>query len=529
MLTIDSYPFTLEGAQRMKKTTYGTNWPVVYMIENGKDLYVGETFHANMRMRQHLENLERKDLKVVHIISDEEFNKSATLDVESSLIEYLAADGKYCLRNGNGGMQNHDYYDRERYQAKFETLWEQLREKQFAHQSLFDIRNSDLFKYSPYKTLSDDQYFVATHLLKELDAGFERTYLVKGGPGTGKTILAIFILKQLVEQEKKNVALVIAMTSLRNTLRKVFRGIPGLKSSMVIGPGDVAKRPYDVLIVDEAHRLRRRVNITNYRSFDQVNSRLGFGKEGTELDWVLKSAKQVILLFDEKQSVRPSDISAEQVKRVAQTPFVLEEQIRVKGGKEYINFVDGLLEGRTDSLPNFSKYDFKIFDDVSEMISEIKEREKDHKLCRLVSGYAWDWVSRKNKNTPDIVIGDTKLFWNSKITDWVNSPNAINEVGCIHTIQGYDLNYAGVIIGADLAFDEIQNRVMIRKEEYRDSNGYRGVTDLEELRRYIINIYKTLLTRGILGTYVYIVDDTLREYFTRALAVSHSMAESNAM
>lgn len=522
MLTIDSYPFTNEGALLMKKANYGTNWPVVYLIENGKDLYVGETFHVSMRMRQHLENSERKDLKAVHVISDDEFNKSATLDTESSLIEYLAADGKYRLRNGNGGLQNHDYYDRERYQAKFETLWEQLCEKQFAHQSLFDIRNSDLFKYSPYKTLSDDQYFVATHLLNEICEGFERTYLIQGGPGTGKTILAIFVLKQLVDEGKKNVALVIAMTALRNTLRKVFRGIPGLNSSMVIGPGDVAKQRYDVLIVDEAHRLRRRVNITNYRSFDQMNAKLGFDNEGTELDWVLKSAKQVILFFDEKQSVRPSDISADQVKKISTTPFKLEAQIRVKGGEEYINFIDGVLEGEIDSLPHFSEYDVKVFDDVAEMVSEIKEKEKMHDLCRLVAGYAWDWVSKKNKATPDIVIGNTKLFWNSKITDWVNSPNAINEVGCIHTIQGYDLNYAGVIIGPDLAFDEAQNRIVIRKEAYRDSNGYRGIADLEELRRYIINIYKTLLTRGILGTYVYIADEKLREYFKQSLKVSRS-------
>lgn len=106
----------------------------------------------------------------------------------------------------------------------------------------------------------------------------------------------------------------------------------------------------------------------------------------------------------------------------------------------------------------------------------------------------------------------------------MNSPNALNEVGCIHTIQGYDLNYAGVIIGGDLVFDETQGRIVARKEEYYDSNGYRGVSDPEELRRYIINIYKTLLTRGIVGTYVYIVDDKLREYVKRSLKTSVSQS-----
>lgn len=410
MISIDTYPFTHEGALLMTKSNFGKDWPIVYMIENGRDLYVGETIHASMRTRQHLDNVQRKDLKTIHVIADEEFNKSATLDAESLLIEYLVADGRYRLLNGNGGLQNHDYFDRERYQAKFETLWERLREMNIAQHSLLHIRNTDMFKYSPYKTLSDDQYFVATTLLDELKAGFERTYLIQGGPGTGKTILAVFIIKQLVEQGMKDVALVIAMTSLRHTLKKVFRGIPGLNSSMVIGPGDVAKKHYDVLLVDEAHRLRRRVNITNYRSFDQMNAKFGLGNEGTELDWVLKSAKRVILFFDEKQSVRPSDIPAEKIKKAAATRFQLEAQIRVKGGEEYIDFIDGMLEGAPEKLPHFSEYDFKVFDDIDEMVTAIKSKEKEHGLCRMVAGYAWDWVSRKNKNTPDIVIGKTGLY-----------------------------------------------------------------------------------------------------------------------
>ena len=146
------------------------------------------------------------------------------------------------------------------------------------------------------------------------------------------------------------------------------------------------------------------------------------------------------------------------------------------------------------------------------MVKSIQEKEKEHKLSRLVAGYAWKWISRINRSTPDIVIGNTKLFWNSQISDWVNSPNAINEVGCIHTIQGYDLNYAGVIIGPEISFDPVTKEIVIDRTKYLDANGHRGVADREELKRYIINIYKTLLTRGIKGTYVYIVDEKLRSY-----------------
>jgi len=106
-----------------------------------------------------------------------------------------------------------------------------------------------------------------------------------------------------------------------------------------------------------------------------------------------------------------------------------------------------------------------------------------------------------------------KLIWNSTARDWVNSPNAINEVGCIHTVQGYDLNYVGVIVGPEFYYDSLKKKFGVNKEKYFDTNGRNGITDPNELERYIINIYKTLLTRGIKGTYIYIVDENLRNYF----------------
>ncbi len=115
----------------------------------------------------------------------------------------------------------------------------------------------------------------------------------------------------------------------------------------------------------------------------------------------------------------------------------------------------------------------------------------------------------------DIEIGDLRLVWNSIAQDWVNSPNAINEVGCIHTVQGYDLNYVGVIIGPEFSYDIENKKFKVDKEKYFDTNGRNGITDPNELERYIINIYKTLLTRGIKGTYVYVVDENLRSYLSQ--------------
>lgn len=525
MSEIKTFPFNSLGVEQIRDYKYGSDWPVVYLIEDGKELYVGETIRAYGRTKQHLENETRKKLNKIHVISDDEFNKSATLDTESSLIEYLVADGVFKLQNGNGGLQNHDYFDRERYKGKFELLWKKLQELKIANKDLLQIRNSDLFKYSPYKTLTDDQYLVASKLLTSFKEGDRNSYIIHGGPGTGKTILATYLIKRLVDEGNKNIALVIAMVSLRKTLKKVFRGIPGLSPNMVIGPNEVINNKYDILVVDEAHRLRQRRNIPNYGSFDETNKRLGFGNEGTELDWILDSANKVVLFYDEKQSVRPSDIDAKKILETNPMSFELKTQMRVKGGDNYIRFIDNLLENSNGSILEFPGYEFTVFDDLSEMITAIKMQEKSHTLSRLVAGYAWRWQSRDDKSKPDIVIGDNKLFWNSQVHDWVNSPNAINEVGCIHTIQGYDLNFAGVIIGPEISYDPLLKKIVIDRTKYHDSNGHRGIHDDNELKRYIINIYKTLLTRGILGTYLYVVDENLKQYIKNSI-VSASTTET---
>jgi uncharacterized protein len=511
MSEIRTFSFDRCGAEEIRNYKYGKNWPVVYIIENRKELYVGETINAYGRTRQHLDNSIRTKLKNIHVIADDESNKSATLDIESSLIEYLVGDGQFSLQNSSKGLQNHNYFDREKYQAKFEVLWEELRKKELVKKDLLQIRNSDLFKYSPYKTLTDDQYLVAEEILKSIQTQEVSTYLVNGGPGTGKTILATYLVKQFVEEGKNNVGLVISMIPLRNTLKKVFRSVPGLKSSMVIGPNDVTKQNYDVLVVDEAHRLRQRVNIANYKSFDDTNRTLGLNRDATELDWIISSAKHAILFFDERQTVRPSDISISHIKSVNPKEFVLKTQLRVKGGENYIHFIDSLLEGEEVTVEDFDEYDFKIYDEIGDMVNDIKKQEKKHRLSRLVAGYAWKWTRDKEK-IPDIVINGLELYWNSQTKDWVNSPNAINEVGCIHTIQGYDLNYAGVILGPEISYDFVKEEIIVKKGNYLDINGHRGVTDEAELKRYIINIYKTLLTRGIMGTYVYICDENLRRY-----------------
>jgi DUF2075 family protein len=165
-----------------------------------------------------------------------------------------------------------------------------------------------------------------------------------------------------------------------------------------------------------------------------------------------------------------------------------------------------------------SNYDFKIYDDIKEMVEAIKSHDSKHGLARVVAGYAWPWKTKIDKGGYDIEIDGLELVWNSTTEDWVNSKNAINEVGCIHTVQGYDLNYTGVIIGPEIFYDPSIKRIQVNSRRYMDINGKRSISDPAELTRYVINIYKTLLTRGIKGTYVYVSDPELRKLFKQSLA-----------
>ncbi len=221
MSEIKSFPFNKESFENIKTYKFGKNWPVVYVLENKKEIYVGQTVNAYYRSKQHSENSERRKLNQIHIISDEEFNVSAALDIESWLIQYIAADGKYLIQNGNGGLKNHNYYDKVKYKTKFEAIWDSLIEMGIVQNTLSHLKNTDLFKYSPYRTLTEDQLQVAKAIAKDIKAGNVATFIISGRPGTGKTILATYLCKYLQEKEETKhlkVGLVVPMASLRVTI-----------------------------------------------------------------------------------------------------------------------------------------------------------------------------------------------------------------------------------------------------------------------------------------------------------------------
>jgi DUF2075 family protein len=528
MIQVQTFPFEKDKLDQLKDYHFGLNWPVVYIQENGKEMYIGQTTDVYSRSKQHYENPDRARLKKIHILTDEEFNLSSAFDFESLLIQYISAEDSFKLQNGNGGLINHNYYDKEKYLAKLETVWPKLQEKGLVKNVLADIKNSEFFKYSPYKALTEDQLLVATAVENSIKRLDRSTYIINGGPGTGKSILALYLLKHMKEAEETkhlNMALVIPMSGLRATLQRVLRRVPGMGADMVIGPSDVIKKQYDLLIVDEAHRLRRRVNLANFGSYDLTNKELGLPKDATQLDWITLSSKQQIFFYDKRQSVVPGDVRPEDFVKLRAAQYDLTSQMRIEGAGDYLRFIDDLFDLKEVDVLELKNYEFKMYEDVSQMVQDIKKKNAKHKLARVVAGYAWSWKTKGGKEGHDIEIDDLKLVWNSTNIDWINSKNSVNEVGCIHTVQGYDLNYAGVIIGPELSYDEDRDILIIDEKKYKDINGKRSIIDAEELKHYIINIYKTLLTRGIKGTYVYVVDEKLRDHFNRLLFIASEREE----
>ena len=318
-------------------------WPLVYILSDGsvKEAYVGETTDALSRMANHLKSNSKNKLTAVRLIASDKFNKSATLDIESNLIKYISGDGQYRLLNGNIGLANHTYYQKnEVYWDMFKTIWEELKSEGITKNSLDQINNSDLFKYSPYKSLSIEQRNSLIDIIKSLINKNTNSIIVEGGAGTGKTILAIFLFKLLNseiedlnlkgfgEDEKEfvklvselksvypnpSMALVVPMAGFRDTLKKIFKNVKGLSAKMVIGPAEVVKNKFDILVVDESHRLRKRVNLgTYFGAFDTVNRKLNLEKDvGNELDWVIMQSTKSILFYDENQSIKPSDVNKE--------------------------------------------------------------------------------------------------------------------------------------------------------------------------------------------------------------------------
>ncbi len=526
------------------------DWPVVYILANSKEAYVGQTTSAATRINQHGASEEKQDFETVNIIYHDEFNTSVTTDYEHRLIGLMHADGRYRLTNKNDGMTSTNYFSKSEYSAMFEDLWEELRTLELADHSIADIEESEVFKYSPYKGLTVDQRVALDKILTAIKGGLEESkpIVVEGMPGTGKTILAIYLLKMLKDDptyENLNIRIIEPVTSLRETLRKALRNVSGLSPNDVIAPTDLVKpemgyssdggKCFDIILVDEAHKLKRRKNLgTQFGNHDRVARELGLPNDATQMDWIIAQAKLPVFFYDPLQCIGPSCLGMAAMKSALgdalDKPIELYSQMRVKGGEAYLDYIRSILDGENPKPEIFSQYDLVLHEDFTDFLNSFEKDYGEHNLSRVVAGYAWEWKSNPKKcNDPavkDIVIDGIGLKWNHTYDNWVvkgsDDPSVAHEVGCIHSTQGYDLSHAYVIIGNDLAYDSETGALTANRANYFDKNG-KNTAEQEELDQYVKNIYYVLLTRGILGTHIYAVNAEMRRYLAKYIPLASKL------
>lgn len=558
------------------------NWPVVYLINNNNKVYIGETSNIKSRMKQHLDNQDRKSLELINIIFDKQFNKSAILDIEQNLIRMFYADTRFDSDNGilnknNGQSSKHNYYQREMYLNKLVNIWEKLKQKKLVNKSYNNIINSDIYKYSPFISLTNEQEDIMCKIINNILDCLEgkstnETSIITGLAGTGKTILAINLIYNIVnanlikidtfkeDSEVENllefdktmhrlrkyilyngkikIGFVVPMQSLRKTLNVVFKSINSKKlKNIVIGPGDVTKDSYDVIICDEAHRLAQYKNIQNMGYFKKICKELQIDeKTSTQLDWISMKSKYKVLFYDGNQTIRGSDISAEKMDELIQKNsdkcYSLTTQLRCKSGELFLDNIDKLFKCTLkDKIESSKDFEIKVFDDPNEMIEKIKQLDKEMGLCRNVAGNDWEWKSERKSDEEirkndlyDFDFEGKKYIWNRTKKGWILSNNAVNEIGCVHTVQGYDLNYVGVIIGPDLSYNKEKNKIEVHIDKLKDLNVKKG-TDEKNVQKYIINTYKVLLERGIKGCYVYACDESMQRYMEQHIENYNSNKE----
>ncbi|WP_453996058.1 DNA/RNA helicase domain-containing protein [Bacillus nitroreducens] len=393
---------------------------------------------------------------------------------------------------------------------------------------------SNMLKGNQEFVMIDEQkvfYETAIQLAKRaIKTDTKQVMIIEGGPGTGKSVLAINLLVELTNKAmtcqyvtKNSAPRNVYSTKLKGDFRKtridnLFKGSGSYTES--------EQDELDVLIVDEAHRLNEKSGMYQNMGENQVKE-------------IIHAARTAIFFIDENQRVTLKDIgSVEMIKKFAReygaeiTSGVLASQFRCDGSDGYIAWLDDVLQIRETANANDMglDYDFKIFSDPSELKKEIEKKNKINNKSRIVSGYCWEWPkqNRTNSRYHDIKIEEYNfgISWNlESSTTWAIDENSVHEAGCIHTCQGLEFDYVGVIIGDDLRYENGQIVTDFTKRAKTDQS-LKGIKKMlkekpeeaqEVADKIIRNTYRTLMTRGQKGCYVFCTDKKLEEYLKSRL------------
>ncbi|MCI1552943.1 MAG: DUF2075 domain-containing protein [Levilactobacillus sp.] len=540
-------------------------YPTVYIVYDKQkahdyQVYVGETNDIVQRTWQHLEidPATRQDWKYLAespnsqlvVIGHPHFNKSLTMDIENSMMLYMSGVPSVKRLNNRRENQQNKYYTANEKNAIFSVIWRKLHDYDA---DLFPIeaivRDSALFKASPFHSLTREQDHAREKILRKIQAAFKATQghqliLVEGEAGSGKTVLLSSLFYQLWQlgQDQNYTAYHAAQNYLlvnHDEQVKVYQNIAeklGIPVTHVSKPttfiNDPKNTQVDVVLVDEAHLLWTQGK-QSYRGKNQW-------------DDILSRAKVVVAVFDKRQILsREGYISADQVQQLERRAdqqgglITLKHQLRMNANQAtqdwLIHFVQ---DGVVGPVPADENYDLQVFTDPVAMYDAIRTKAQDqtHGLSRMLATFDWPYSST-NKQIDYVTVGKLKLPWNKQLKApkgqprwtkhlaWAEQEQTLGEVGSTFTIQGFDLNYSGVIIGPSVKYRDghvvfdpsaSQNSKVTKKRTVQDANGQQQkISVADQLLPHELNV---LLTRGVNGLYIYAVDEALQAALLAAQA-----------
>lgn len=386
---------------------------------------------------------------------------------------------------------------------------------------------ANMLSGNEYYELLDQQRIVYSNLLREIKENqrkdTKQVFIIRGGAGTGKSVIAIQLLSALIKEKGYN-AFYVAKSSYvkENYVKQLTKDIPDFKflRTLFMGSGNFMTSLYnefDVLIVDEAHRLTEKTKRGHlYLGNNQIKE-------------IINASKTSVFFIDETQNIDIKDYGTiENIVKFAkeanatihmEDKYILKSQFRCNGSDEYIAWLESVLYNKPFEA-SFTEvdYDIQIFDDLCEMKKAIVEKNNNSKQpSRILSGDVFEWLSMDDKNAIDINIGDFHAQWN-KTKAFATDPKSIDEVGCIHTSQGMEFEYVGLIVADDIYYEDgkVQTNYKRHPEhagEFRRPHQKRIFDeDLDHIDRIIRNTYKVLFTRGQKGCYLYVMNPELKNY-----------------
>lgn len=479
--------------------------------------------------------------------------------LETKLLKYMDTEflliKDKVLVNSRKNQEHAEEISNEIESELFPELWAFIKELKFVKSDLKNVERNPIKYYSPFGKVLDDVQSVAISRIVEtgLSEENDRKILIQGEPGTGKTFIAASAIFELIRLGRK-VALIVNQTSMVKIYNDLFRlvtksnkpfvgSLATFKNALV--RKDFSISDFSLLIVDEAHRLKQPQGKHNYLpstyTLDRNNMEL------TEIDIIEGYGKNLVFLYDEFQVIRDSDIDIEKFKARVNTStgyekLILDVQYRIKStssieSSNYTSGIRDILQLETIEYDNqiFNNgYKFKIVDTLENLVEEVKAKTNaSYNNARILSGFYKEWISNDDLTNYEWKASEygVNLRWNTPNDklgrkNWLKYTSdkglEFTEVGCIHVTQGMDLDYAGVIIGNDLDVteDEEGNVVLIgNSDDYHDTNGIpiKGTDDGSRLTEYIKKVYYILLTRGIHGTFVYIENPKVKNYFKQLI------------